>query len=75
MFLYLSKKISMPNGLKVSSLSWNSEQGWLACERETGLLKVIMCSLYQFGIKVIGLKVELVVKAAGVEAGAHTSCQ
>lgn len=31
----------MPNGLKVSSLSWNSEQGWLACGGETGLLKVL----------------------------------
>lgn len=40
MFLYLSKKISMPSGLRVSSLSWNSEQGWLACGGETGLLKV-----------------------------------
>jgi hypothetical protein len=39
MFLYLSKKISMPNGIKLCSLTWNSEQGWLACGGELGLLK------------------------------------
>ncbi|KAH8943800.1 hypothetical protein BDL97_13G073500 [Sphagnum fallax] len=41
MFLYLSKKISMPNGIKLCSLTWNSEQGWLACGGELGLLKVL----------------------------------
>ncbi|OAE19425.1 hypothetical protein AXG93_4273s1210 [Marchantia polymorpha subsp. ruderalis] len=42
MFLYLSKKISMPNGTKLKALAWNSQQGWLACGGEQGLLKVLM---------------------------------
>ncbi|CAM6106102.1 unnamed protein product [Calypogeia fissa] len=41
MFLYLSKKINMPNGMKLKSLAWNSHQGWLACGGENGLLKVL----------------------------------
>ena len=41
MFVYLSKKIAIPNGVKLSSLSWNSEQGWIACGGEGGLLKVL----------------------------------
>lgn len=40
MFIYLSKKIAIPNGVKLRSLSWNTEQGWIACGGEAGLLKV-----------------------------------
>eukprot|EP00232_Nephroselmis_pyriformis_P019088 CAMPEP_0182899530 /NCGR_PEP_ID=MMETSP0034_2-20130328/28121_1 /TAXON_ID=156128 /ORGANISM="Nephroselmis pyriformis, Strain CCMP717" /LENGTH=1198 /DNA_ID=CAMNT_0025033565 /DNA_START=181 /DNA_END=3774 /DNA_ORIENTATION=- len=41
MFIYLSKKIAIPNGVKLKSVSWNSEQGWIACGGENGLLKVL----------------------------------
>ena len=41
MFIYLSKKIAIPNGLKLKCVSWNSEQGWIACGGENGLLKVL----------------------------------
>ncbi|GET86225.1 intraflagellar transport protein 122B, putative [Leishmania tarentolae] len=41
MFVYLSKRIAMPNGVKVTSIAWNDGQGWLACGGEKGLLKVL----------------------------------
>mmetsp|Transcript_15599 Transcript_15599/g.37800 ORF Transcript_15599/g.37800 Transcript_15599/m.37800 type:complete len:1119 (+) Transcript_15599:1703-5059(+) len=41
MFSYLSKKIAIPNGVKLKCVSWNSEQGWIACGGENGLLKVL----------------------------------
>ncbi|AIN95907.1 hypothetical protein LPMP_080990 [Leishmania panamensis] len=41
MFVYLSKRIAMPNGVKVTSIAWSEEQGWLACGGEKGLLKVL----------------------------------
>lgn len=46
MFLHLSKKISMPDGLKVKCLAWNLDQGWLACGGELGLLKACSCYLF-----------------------------
>jgi WD repeat-containing protein 35 len=41
MFIYLSKKIAIPNGVKLHTLSWNTEAGWIACGGENGLLKVL----------------------------------
>lgn len=41
MFIYLSKKIAIPNGVRLKCISWNAEQGWIACGGETGLLKVL----------------------------------
>mmetsp|Transcript_9052 Transcript_9052/g.14851 ORF Transcript_9052/g.14851 Transcript_9052/m.14851 type:complete len:1200 (+) Transcript_9052:114-3713(+) len=41
MFIYLSKKIAIPNGVKLRCVSWNSEQGWIACGGDNGLLKVL----------------------------------
>jgi len=41
MFIYLSKKIAIPNGVRLKSLSWNGEQGWIVCGGENGLLKVL----------------------------------
>jgi len=41
MFVYLSKKIAIPNGVKLRSLAWNSDQGWIACGGDSGLLKVL----------------------------------
>mmetsp|Transcript_25550 Transcript_25550/g.75022 ORF Transcript_25550/g.75022 Transcript_25550/m.75022 type:complete len:1200 (-) Transcript_25550:181-3780(-) len=41
MFIYLSKKIAIPNNVRLKSLSWNGEQGWIACGGENGMLKVL----------------------------------
>lgn len=41
MYLYLSKKIAIPNNVNLYSLEWNSDHGWLACGGENGLLKVL----------------------------------
>jgi hypothetical protein len=43
MFVYLSKKIAIPNGVKLKSLSWNKLNGWIVCGGENGLLKVRSC--------------------------------
>ena len=40
MFIYLSKKIAIPNGINLHSLAWNPDQGWIACGGDSGLLKV-----------------------------------
>lgn len=40
MFVYLSKKIAIPNGVRLKSLEWNSVNGWIVCGGENGLLKV-----------------------------------
>lgn len=42
MFIYLSKKIAIPNGTKLDSLAWNPAQGWIACGGSHGLTKVRM---------------------------------
>ena len=41
MFIYLSKKIAIPHGIPLRTLSWNSDQGWIACGGDGGLLKVL----------------------------------
>eukprot|EP00636_Phaeomonas_parva_P014345 CAMPEP_0118874250 /NCGR_PEP_ID=MMETSP1163-20130328/15770_1 /TAXON_ID=124430 /ORGANISM="Phaeomonas parva, Strain CCMP2877" /LENGTH=48 /DNA_ID= /DNA_START= /DNA_END= /DNA_ORIENTATION= len=41
MYIYLSKKIAIPNGTALHSLSWNADQGWIACGGDNGLLKVL----------------------------------
>ncbi|CAM9229531.1 unnamed protein product [Laminaria digitata] len=41
MFIYLSKKIAIPNGTKLESLAWNPAQGWIACGGSNGLTKVL----------------------------------
>ncbi|XP_049861684.1 WD repeat-containing protein 35 isoform X1 [Schistocerca gregaria] len=41
MFIYLSKKIAIPNNTKLKCLAWNKEQGYIACGGEDGLLKVL----------------------------------
>ena len=40
-FVYLSKKIAIPNGVKLKSLNWNTVNGWIVCGGENGLLKVL----------------------------------
>lgn len=41
MFVYLSKKIAIPNQTRLHCVSWNADQGWIACGGENGLLKVL----------------------------------
>ncbi|KAJ3057254.1 WD repeat-containing protein 35 [Rhizophlyctis rosea] len=41
MFVYLSKKIAIPNGVRLRTVAWNNDQGWIACGGEDGLLKVL----------------------------------
>jgi len=45
MFIYLSKKIAIPNGINLYSLAWNPDQGWIACGGDSGLLKVLKLEL------------------------------
>ncbi|XP_044765831.1 WD repeat-containing protein 35 [Coccinella septempunctata] len=40
MFIYLSKKIAIPNQTKINALAWNKEDGYIAVGGEGGLLKV-----------------------------------
>ncbi|CAG2104311.1 unnamed protein product [Medioppia subpectinata] len=41
MFVYLSKKIAIPNNHKVRGLAWSRDHGFIACGGEDGLLKVL----------------------------------
>lgn len=41
MFIYLSKKIAIPNNNKVRALAWSFDHGFIACGGENGLLKVL----------------------------------
>ena len=41
MFAFLSKRITIPNNLRVDSISWNKDQGFVACGGEKGLLKIL----------------------------------
>jgi hypothetical protein len=37
---FSSVQIAIPNGVKLKSVAWNPEQGWIACGGDNGLLKV-----------------------------------
>ncbi|XP_050313248.1 WD repeat-containing protein 35 isoform X2 [Anthonomus grandis grandis] len=41
MFLYLSKKIAIPNNTKIHSLDWNKQDGYIAVGGDNGLLKIL----------------------------------
>ncbi|XP_050432012.1 WD repeat-containing protein 35 [Adelges cooleyi] len=41
MFIYLSKKIAIPNNIKINCLEWNSSQDCIAVGGDDGLLKVL----------------------------------
>ncbi|KAJ3259989.1 WD repeat-containing protein 35 [Boothiomyces macroporosus] len=41
MFIYLSKKIAIPNCANLQTVAWNNDQGWIACGGDDGLLKVL----------------------------------
>ncbi|XP_011196664.1 WD repeat-containing protein 35 [Zeugodacus cucurbitae] len=41
MFVYLSKKIAIPNNVKLNCIAWNKEHGYIAVAGSEGLLKVL----------------------------------
>ncbi|XP_075255210.1 WD repeat-containing protein 35-like [Convolutriloba macropyga] len=41
MFIYLSKKIAIPNNVALKCISWNKQKGYIACGGKDGLLKVL----------------------------------
>ncbi|XP_015596434.1 WD repeat-containing protein 35 [Cephus cinctus] len=41
MFVYLSKKIAIPNNFRLNCIAWNQRQGFIAVGGEDGLLKVL----------------------------------
>nr|CAD7457308.1 unnamed protein product [Timema tahoe] len=41
MFIYLSKKIAIPNNTRLNCLAWSKDHGFIACGGEDGLLKVL----------------------------------
>uniref|UniRef100_A0A2K5RB88 WD repeat-containing protein 35 n=2 Tax=Cebus imitator TaxID=2715852 RepID=A0A2K5RB88_CEBIM len=55
MFFYLTKKISIPNKVKLKCISWNKEQGFIACGGEDGLLKVLKLETQTGDAKLRGL--------------------
>ncbi|CAN8003269.1 unnamed protein product [Ixodes pacificus] len=54
MFIYLSKKIAIPNNTRIQCLAWNKDQGYIACGGDNGLLKVLKLETEKDG-KVRGL--------------------
>ncbi|XP_029451827.1 WD repeat-containing protein 35 isoform X1 [Rhinatrema bivittatum] len=55
MFIYLSKKISIPNNTRLKCISWNKDQGFIACGGEDGLLKVLKLETQTDDAKLKGL--------------------
>lgn len=41
MFIYLSKKIAIPNNIRLQCVSWNKSEGYIACGGDDGLLRVL----------------------------------
>ena len=41
MFVYLSKKIAIPNGIALKCIAWDKENGYLAVGGDDGLLKIV----------------------------------
>ncbi|TPX32150.1 hypothetical protein SmJEL517_g04695 [Synchytrium microbalum] len=41
MYVYLSKKIAIPNNVRVETLAWDNEASWIAVGGANGLLKVL----------------------------------
>ncbi|XP_063039587.1 WD repeat-containing protein 35 isoform X2 [Engraulis encrasicolus] len=55
MFIYLSKKIAIPNSTRLKCVSWNKDQGYIACGGEDGLLKVLKLETQTDDAKLKGL--------------------
>ncbi|XP_053141283.1 WD repeat-containing protein 35 isoform X2 [Hemicordylus capensis] len=55
MFVYLSKKIAVPGNVRLRCISWNKDQGFIACGGEDGLLKVVKLETKPDETKLMGL--------------------
>ncbi|XP_051471912.1 WD repeat-containing protein 35 isoform X3 [Apus apus] len=55
MFIYLCKKIAIPGNIQLRCLSWNKDQGYIACGGEDGLLKVLKLETQTDEAKIKGL--------------------
>ncbi|MEE6476885.1 hypothetical protein FKM82_011258 [Ascaphus truei] len=55
MFIYLSKKIAIPNNTRLKCISWNKDQGYIACGGESGLLKILKLDMQTDDAKLKGL--------------------
>uniref|UniRef100_A0A672HZ34 WD repeat-containing protein 35 n=1 Tax=Salarias fasciatus TaxID=181472 RepID=A0A672HZ34_SALFA len=55
MFIYLSKKIAIPNNIHLKCVSWNKDQGFIACGGDDGLLKVLKLETQTDDAKLKGL--------------------
>lgn len=55
MFIYLSKKIAIPNNIHLKCVSWNKDQGFIACGGDDGLLRVLKLETQTDDAKIKGL--------------------
>ncbi|CAG5866211.1 unnamed protein product [Menidia menidia] len=55
MFIYLSKKIAIPNNIPLKCVSWNKDQGFIACGGDEALLKVLKLETQTDDAKLKGL--------------------
>ncbi|XP_075606665.1 WD repeat-containing protein 35 isoform X2 [Balearica regulorum gibbericeps] len=55
MFIYLCKKIAIPGNVRLKCISWNKDQGFIACGGEDGLLKVLKLETQTDEAKIKGL--------------------
>uniref|UniRef100_A0A8C3R2W5 WD repeat-containing protein 35 n=1 Tax=Cyanoderma ruficeps TaxID=181631 RepID=A0A8C3R2W5_9PASS len=55
MFIYLCKKIAIPGNIRLKCISWNKNQGFIACGGEDGLLKVLKLETQTDEAKIKGL--------------------
>lgn len=55
MFIYLSKKIAIPNNIHLKCVSWNKDQGFIACGGDDGLLRVLKLESQTDDAKLKGL--------------------
>uniref|UniRef100_A0A3Q3JR91 WD repeat-containing protein 35 n=1 Tax=Monopterus albus TaxID=43700 RepID=A0A3Q3JR91_MONAL len=55
MFIYLSKKIAVPNSIHLKCVSWNKDQGFIACGGDNGLLRVLKLETQADDAKLKGL--------------------
>uniref|UniRef100_A0A667ZDW6 WD repeat-containing protein 35 n=1 Tax=Myripristis murdjan TaxID=586833 RepID=A0A667ZDW6_9TELE len=55
MFIYLSKKIAIPNNIHLKCVSWNKDQGFIACGGDDGHLRVLKLETQTDDTKLKGL--------------------
>lgn len=55
MFIYLCKKIAIPGNVRLRCISWNKDEGFIACGGEDGLLKVLKLETQSDEAKIKGL--------------------